>query len=103
MNAEERADEILANPRMGRMLEGALLERADLSNAYLEGADLTGADLTGAGLRGADLTGADLTEALFNRTYLLRVSGANLTGAVGICDEMYLAAVRRNREPEPEP
>ena len=56
----------------------------------------------GASLRGANLTGADLTDAFFNRIYL-REAGANLTGAVGIYDEMYLRAVRRNREPEPEP
>ena len=86
------AEEILANPRNRRNLEGAYLARAylagarldeaNLREAILEEADLEGANLDQADLRGANLYGANLVDA-------------NLTGALLVEADLVEADLER--------
>lgn len=77
-------------------LDGTNLSEADLSRADLTGvqaafADLSGADLTEADLTEARLAGSDLTDAVMTGTTLRRTE---LSGSVGVTDEMLIAALR---------
>ena len=89
------ADLSRANLRDARLsyanLEGANLTSTQLYSADLQGSWLYQADLQDARLNGADLSGARLDEA--------DLDGADLTGAVGLTQEMLAAAVATHTPP----
>ena len=89
----------------GADLSGANLIRADLSAADLSGANLVGADLSWANLSKARLMWADLSKAKLHRAILSEailvlpnLSGADLSGAVGITNEKLAAQSKSLRD-----